>query len=103
MNLCPLLTERGVEATLVSRLIQRQAQSIVKKLRRRLTTVFFTPMTAVLRYAECGLLVFQRHRVPMWMENAIEYADGSSGIEVRAATLDDICEQEGLKNIAFVK
>ncbi len=38
-----------------------------------------------------------------WMENAIEYGDGSSGIEVRAATLDDICEQEGLKNIAFLK
>ena len=38
-----------------------------------------------------------------WMENAIAYGDGSSGIEVRATTLDDICEQEGLKNIAFLK
>jgi hypothetical protein len=65
MNLCPLLTERGAEETLFSRLIQRQAQSIVKKLRRRLTTVIFTAMRAVLRYAECGLLVFQRHWVPI--------------------------------------
>jgi hypothetical protein len=32
MNLDPLLTDRGAEATLVSRLIQRQAQSIVAQL-----------------------------------------------------------------------
>ena len=38
-----------------------------------------------------------------WMENAIEYGDGSAAIDARATTLDDICEQECLKNIAFLK
>ena len=38
-----------------------------------------------------------------WMENAVDYGDESPGIEVRAATLDDICQQEGLKDIAFLK
>jgi len=38
-----------------------------------------------------------------WMENAIEYGDGSSGIPVRATTLNDVCEDQGLKDIAFLK
>lgn len=38
-----------------------------------------------------------------WMENAIEYGDGSSGIPVRASTLNDVCEQQGIKEIAFLK
>jgi FkbM family methyltransferase len=38
-----------------------------------------------------------------WMENAIERGEGSSGIPVRASTLTDVCEQQGLKDIAFLK
>jgi FkbM family methyltransferase len=38
-----------------------------------------------------------------WLENAIEYAEGSSGIPAQAATLKDLCEQYGLKDIAFLK
>jgi FkbM family methyltransferase len=38
-----------------------------------------------------------------WLENAVEYGDGTSGIQVRAGTLEDICEKQGLKNIAFLK
>jgi FkbM family methyltransferase len=38
-----------------------------------------------------------------WMENAIEYGEGSSGIQVRAGALDGVCKQEGLKEIAFLK
>jgi FkbM family methyltransferase len=38
-----------------------------------------------------------------WMENAIEPSQGSSGTPVKAATLDDLYEQEGLKEIAFLK
>jgi FkbM family methyltransferase len=38
-----------------------------------------------------------------WMENAIEYHAGSSGIEVRACTLSEVCKQEGLDEIAFLK
>jgi FkbM family methyltransferase len=38
-----------------------------------------------------------------WMENAIERDEGSLGIPVRSTTLNDVCEQEGLKNIAFLK
>jgi FkbM family methyltransferase len=38
-----------------------------------------------------------------WMENTIEYGNGSRGQEVRAATLDDVCVKEGLKDIAFLK
>jgi FkbM family methyltransferase len=38
-----------------------------------------------------------------WMENAIEYDEGSSEIQVRAGTLNEVCEQQGLKDIAFLK
>jgi FkbM family methyltransferase len=38
-----------------------------------------------------------------WMENAIDHGDGSSGISVRAGTLRQVCEQEGLKDIALLK
>lgn len=38
-----------------------------------------------------------------WTENAIEYGEGSSGIPVRAGTLNEVCEQQGIKEIAFLK
>ncbi len=38
-----------------------------------------------------------------WMENAVEYGEGSSGIQVQATTLKVICEQQGVKDIAFLK
>jgi len=38
-----------------------------------------------------------------WMENAIEYGQESSGITVQAGTLNDVCQQQGLKDIAFLK
>ncbi|SRR6266446_2731514 len=38
-----------------------------------------------------------------WMENAIQYGEGSSGILVRASTLTEVCKQQGLKDIAFLK
>lgn len=37
-----------------------------------------------------------------WLENAIVDGEGS-GIPVQAATLSDVCEQQGLKDIAFLK
>jgi FkbM family methyltransferase len=38
-----------------------------------------------------------------WMENAIAHGEGSSGIEVQAGTLNDVCKEQGLKDIAFLK
>jgi FkbM family methyltransferase len=38
-----------------------------------------------------------------WKVNAIAPDDGPPGIKVRAATLDDLCERHGLKDIAFLK
>ncbi len=38
-----------------------------------------------------------------WMENAVEPGQRSAGIPVRACTLGDVCEQQGLKDIAFLK
>jgi FkbM family methyltransferase len=38
-----------------------------------------------------------------WLENAVEYGNGTSGIQVRAGTLEDVCESQGLKKIAFLK
>jgi FkbM family methyltransferase len=38
-----------------------------------------------------------------WMENAIESGEGSSGIPVRATTLTDVCKQQGLNDITFLK
>jgi FkbM family methyltransferase len=38
-----------------------------------------------------------------WMENAIDQGSGTSGIQVRASTLVEVCEQQGLKEIAFLK
>jgi hypothetical protein len=37
------------------------------------------------------------------LENAVEYRNGSSGIPVRASTLDEVCENEGIKKIDFLK
>jgi FkbM family methyltransferase len=38
-----------------------------------------------------------------WTENAVGSDNGSSGIEVRAATFGDVYEEFGLKDIAFLK
>jgi hypothetical protein len=38
-----------------------------------------------------------------WKENAVAYADGDSGIRVRASTLDDVWKEQGLNDIAFLK
>jgi FkbM family methyltransferase len=38
-----------------------------------------------------------------WQENTVEYHEKSTGIEVRACTLSDVCEQLGVKDIAFLK
>ena len=38
-----------------------------------------------------------------WIENAISVDDGSPGIEVRASTLDQVCEEQDLKKIDFLK
>jgi FkbM family methyltransferase len=38
-----------------------------------------------------------------WVENAVTYGEGSSGTKVRAGTLDDLCAQEGIREIAFLK
>jgi len=39
----------------------------------------------------------------MWEANAVNQTYESSEIEVRAATLDDICEAEAVKDVAFLK
>ena len=38
-----------------------------------------------------------------WIENAIQETGDASGTEVRATTLHEVCEEEGLKEIAFLK
>jgi FkbM family methyltransferase len=38
-----------------------------------------------------------------WMENSVEYGERASGVQVRAETLDRICEEHGVKGIAFLK
>lgn len=38
-----------------------------------------------------------------WMENAIDYREESSGIPVRATTLNNVCQQQRLKDITFLK
>lgn len=38
-----------------------------------------------------------------WMENAIDYGGGSSGVQVRACTFGEIWKEQGLKDIAFLK
>jgi FkbM family methyltransferase len=38
-----------------------------------------------------------------WMENAIELDEGSSGIKVPAETLEAVCREQGLAEIAFLK
>lgn len=38
-----------------------------------------------------------------WMENTIESREDATGIPVRAATLDDLCEENRIANIAFLK
>jgi FkbM family methyltransferase len=38
-----------------------------------------------------------------WVENAVVRGDGSSGIKVSAGTLDDVCREQGLNDIAFLK
>jgi FkbM family methyltransferase len=38
-----------------------------------------------------------------WGANTIGQSNGSQGIQVRAATLDEICEAEGIKQIDFLK
>jgi FkbM family methyltransferase len=39
----------------------------------------------------------------LWETRSVEYGVESSGLQVRASTLDEVCEVEGLKDIAFVK
>ena len=38
-----------------------------------------------------------------WMENCVEPGGGMSGISVPANTFDDLCVQDGVKEIAFLK
>ncbi|HEV2173943.1 MAG TPA: FkbM family methyltransferase, partial [Nitrospira sp.] len=38
-----------------------------------------------------------------WMENRVETSNGSSGLSVRSATLDDLCRKEGIEDISFLK
>jgi FkbM family methyltransferase len=38
-----------------------------------------------------------------WTENAIEHDEGPSTIQVRADTLESVCREEGIKDIAFLK
>lgn len=38
-----------------------------------------------------------------WTENAVETGNQAPGVEVRSGTIDDLSEQMGLKDIAFVK
>jgi FkbM family methyltransferase len=38
-----------------------------------------------------------------WMENAVEYGNGPSTAEVPAGTLKEVCEQQGVEDIAFLK
>jgi len=38
-----------------------------------------------------------------WKENAVDYADGPSEIQVRAGTLDDVWKEQQLSEIAFLK
>lgn len=38
-----------------------------------------------------------------WMENAVEYGNPSSGIDVTAGTLTEVCKQQGIEDIAFLK
>jgi FkbM family methyltransferase len=38
-----------------------------------------------------------------WQENAVDQNGGSMGISVPAATLDDLCERQGINSIDFLK
>ena len=38
-----------------------------------------------------------------WTENAIEFDKETSGVQVRADTLEGVCREEGIKDIAFLK
>jgi FkbM family methyltransferase len=38
-----------------------------------------------------------------WAENAVVSDEASSGIQVRASTLNEICDQHGVKDVAFLK
>jgi len=38
-----------------------------------------------------------------WMEHSIAQGDERMGIEVQASTLSEVCKQQGIKDIAFVK
>jgi FkbM family methyltransferase len=38
-----------------------------------------------------------------WMENAIDCGSGSSGIQVRTTTFEEVWKEQGLKDIAFLK
>jgi FkbM family methyltransferase len=38
-----------------------------------------------------------------WMENAVEYDNGSPGNQVKADTFSHICERHGLNDVAFLK
>lgn len=38
-----------------------------------------------------------------WLENAVEFGEGTSGVQVQAGTFKEIYEEYGLKDIAFLK
>jgi len=38
-----------------------------------------------------------------WIENTVVYGEESSGVQVRAATVDNVCETHRIKEIAFLK
>jgi FkbM family methyltransferase len=38
-----------------------------------------------------------------WMENAIDCAERSSGVEVRSGTFEEVWKEQGLKELAFLK
>lgn len=38
-----------------------------------------------------------------WVENAVDNGGGASGIRVRAGTLDDICQEQGVRDVDFLK
>lgn len=48
-------------------------------------------------------MVYITKSVSSWMENSISFAKEASGTSVQAKTLDAIFENEGLRNIAFLK
>jgi FkbM family methyltransferase len=60
-----------------------------------------TPVQLALMDKPCTVRIVESES--SWLENSIECGEGSSAVPVQAGTLKDICEQQGIRDIAFLK